>query len=203
MRTVAHVGLAFVLVLIAACSGGAETTEVPTAAGAADDESAIVALPRSESDLALDTADLVLVGIGSLDQPVDAASRAGATAVYFVSRTGTIHRFIDGEFAEPPEFGTSDLTVSEGERRLLGLAFAATGNVAYVNYTNRAGETSVVAKGLRNPRRVDLFDDRLWLADVGQNDWEEVSVLDGVSRATTPVDFGWSAYETNERFDND
>ena len=72
MRTVAHVGLAFVLVLIAACSGGAETTEVPTAAGAADDESAIVALPRSESDLALDTADLVLVGIGSLDQPVDA-----------------------------------------------------------------------------------------------------------------------------------
>jgi len=28
-------------------------------------------------------------------------------------------------------------------------------------------------------------------------------VLDGVSRTTVPVDFGWSAYEANERFNED
>ncbi|MFM8906455.1 MAG: hypothetical protein ACKOIZ_02390, partial [Actinomycetota bacterium] len=66
------------------------------------------------------------------------------------------------------------------------------------------------------------FEDRLWLADVGQNQWEEVSVLDDVSRrvgvafgnatdggaadASAPVDvvdFGWSAYEANMRFNDD
>ncbi|MFM8508241.1 MAG: PQQ-dependent sugar dehydrogenase, partial [Actinomycetota bacterium] len=86
----------------------------------------------------------------------------------------------------------------------------------------RDGTVRVLAKGLRNPWRIDLFEDRLWLADVGQNQWEEVSVLDDVSRrvgvafgnatdggaadASAPVDvvdFGWSAYEANMRFNDD
>jgi hypothetical protein len=85
----------------------------------------------------------------------------------------------------------------------------------------RDGSVTMVAKGLRNPWRVDLFDDRLWLADVGQNQWEEVSVLDGVSQrrgvplssssdgassdpnANNIADFGWSAYEANDRFNTD
>jgi len=65
------------------------------------------------------------------------------------------------------------------------------------------GAVVQVAKGLRNPWRIDLVDDRLWLADVGQNRWEEVSVLDGVSNVTEPVDFGWSAWEAGERFNED
>lgn len=81
----------------------------------------------------------------------------------------------------------------------------------------RDGSVSVIAKGLRNPWRVDLHEDRLWLADVGQNKWEEVSVLDRVSRqvgapfrngrtvggTSGVVDFGWSAYEANMRFNDD
>ena len=65
------------------------------------------------------------------------------------------------------------------------------------------GAVQIVARGLRNPWRVDLYDDRLWLADVGQGEWEEVSVLDGVSSVTDVVDFGWSAFEGNERFNED
>ena len=65
------------------------------------------------------------------------------------------------------------------------------------------GTTELLARGLRNPWRVDLFDDRLWLADVGQGKWEEVSVLEGVSSISGVVDFGWSAFEGNERFNAD
>jgi hypothetical protein len=224
--------------------------------------------------------------VAQLDQPVDAAHRAGDDAVYFVSRTGTIHRFINDQLTDEPVLDISDLTEGEGERGLLGLAFSPDGSIAYVNYTNRSGDTvvaslnvaangafergslrtiitidqlfrnhnagdlvvepsgmllvpmgdggsaddplrvslddssllgkvlrvdaatgatTIIAKGLRNPWRVDLFDDRLWLADVGQNKWEEVSVLDSVSSRTVNniVDFGWSAYEANDRFNDD
>lgn len=227
---------------------------------------------------------ITLVKVGSIDQPVDAASRNGDDAVYFVSRSGTIHRFLNGVFGLTPVLDISDRTDGDGERGLLGLAFSPDGSTAYVNYTNVDGDTTVaalsvdgegrfdrdslrtlllvpqpyrnhnagdivveptgtllvpmgdggsaddpqrlslndasllgkvvrldprdmtttiIAKGLRNPWRVDLFEDRLWLADVGQNEWEEVSVLNDVSLVTTPVDFGWSAYEGNVRFNDD
>jgi hypothetical protein len=241
------------------------------------------------ADDALESADvsaLTLSPVALLDQPVDAAHRAGDEAVYFVSRTGTIHRFVNNALSREPVLDISDLTEGGGERGLLGLAFSPDGSVAYINYTNRSGDTvvaslnvadngtfergslrtiitieqpfrnhnagdlvvepngmllvpmgdggsaddplrvslddssllgkvlrvdattgatTIIAKGLRNPWRVDLFDDRLWLADVGQNKWEEVSVLESVSSRTANnvVDFGWSAYEANDRFNDD
>jgi len=60
--------------------------------------------------------------------------------------------------------------------------------------------------GLRNPWRFtfDLFGN-LWIADVGQNKWEEVNVAMG---STTQgggkgTNFGWSAYEGSHRFNAD
>jgi len=255
-------------------------------------------------------ATVSLVEVGSLDQPVDAAARSGDDAIYFVSVTGTIHRFTSAGFDTTPVLDITDLTDGGGERGLLGLAFSNDGATAYLNYTNLNGDNTiasvavdtsgafdrgslrtllvieqpfrnhnagdivvepsgtllvpmgdggsaddpqrlslddgslmgkvirlnpvdgtvrVLAKGLRNPWRVDLFEDRLWMADVGQNQWEEVSVLDDVSKrlgiafgnatrngaaADTSasgdpsvsgdvVDFGWSAYEANMRFNDD
>ena len=78
------------------------------------------------------------------------------------------------------------------------------GKVLRVNPSD--GSYTILARGLRNPWRVDLYDDRLWLADVGQNNFEEVSVLNGVQQLTGGseiVDFGWSAYEANDRFNTD
>ncbi|MFM8969627.1 MAG: PQQ-dependent sugar dehydrogenase [Actinomycetota bacterium] len=252
---------------------------------------------------AAEFASLSLVEVGSLEQPVDVAARPGDDAIYFVSVTGTIHRFTSAGFDSTPVLDISDLTDGNGERGLLGLAFSNDGATGYLNYTNlngdntiasvavdpsgtfdrsslrtllvieqpfrnhnagdivvepggmllvpmgdggsaddpqrlslddksmlgkilrvdpRDGTVRVLAKGLRNPWRIDLFEDRLWLADVGQNQWEEVSVLDDVSRrvgeafgnatgggaadASAPVDvvdFGWSAYEANMRFNDD
>ena len=271
---------------------GACSAQRATAPGAQDDTTLVVA--SAESSTSADLSALTLSPIAELEQPVDAAYRTGDDAVYFVSRTGTIHRYVNGDAGGDtggdafgnPVLDISDLTEGDGERGLLGLAFSPDGSVAYVNYTSRSGDTvvaslnvaangtfdrgslrtiitieqpfrnhnagdvvvepngtllvpmgdggsaddplrvsldessllgkvlrvdattgatTIIAKGLRNPWRVDLFDDRLWLADVGQNQWEEVSVLDGVSSRTpnNPVDFGWSAYEANDRFNDD
>jgi glucose/arabinose dehydrogenase len=67
----------------------------------------------------------------------------------------------------------------------------------------RNGATSLVARGLRNPWRIDLYDDDLWLADVGQNEIEEVNVLRDVSAMAEVVSFGWSAFEGPKRFNDD
>ena len=222
--------------------------------------------------------------VAELDEPVDAAARAGDDAVYVVSRSGLVHRIVGGSVMKPEALDVSDLTEAEGERGLLGLAFAPDGTVAYVNYTDLNGDTviarlrvngdgtmdrssmrtlltiaqpyanhnggdvvvepdgmllvatgdggsggdpdrvalddssllgkvlrvdpedgavQIIARGLRNPWRVDLHDDRLWLADVGQGEWEEISVLNDVSGVSAIVDFGWSAFEGNERFNED
>ena len=272
---------ALTLGTVGAC--GAQRATAPSAQPVA------VSTDIATANGALESADLsalTLSPIALLDQPVDAAHRAGDDAVYFVSLTGTIHRFVNDALSREPVLDISDLTEGEGERGLLGLAFSPDGSVAYINYTNRSGDTvvaslnvaangafergslrtiitieqpfrnhnagdlvvepngmllvpmgdggsaddplrvslddssllgkvlrvdaatsatTIIAKGLRNPWRVDLFDNRLWLADVGQNKWEEVSVLDSVSSRTAnnAVDFGWSAYEANDRFNDD
>ena len=60
--------------------------------------------------------------------------------------------------------------------------------------------------GLRNPWRFS-FDPagNIWIADVGQNEWEEVSF--SASTASHPggrrANFGWSAYEGTHRYNND
>ena len=230
---------------------------------------------------------LSLVEVARLEQPVDAASRLGDPAVYFVARGGTVHRFVDAVLDSEPVLDISDLTEGQGERGLLGLAFSRDGSTAFINFTNLDGDTTIaslsvnrdgifvreslkrvlvidqpyanhnagdivvepsglilvpmgdggsaddplrvslddssplgkvlrvdprngsftiLARGLRNPWRVDLYQDRLWLADVGQSDFEEVSVLDGLTKITSTsqiVDFGWSAYEANDRFNKD
>jgi glucose/arabinose dehydrogenase len=59
--------------------------------------------------------------------------------------------------------------------------------------------------GLRNPWRIsfDRSTGDLWIADVGQGQWEEVDVgwaADGGGRG---LNFGWSAMEGNHRFNDD
>lgn len=264
-----HAVTAVAMVAIAGCGGASE----PVAVTEPPSRVTVVAAAVPQ-----------LVRVAEVDEPVDAASRPGDPSVYVVSRNGQVRRLVGDALDERPVLDVSDLTEGGGERGLLGLAFAPDGSTAYLNYTDRAGDTVVasiavdqsgafdraslrtlltidqpyrnhnggdlvvepsgtvlvatgdggsaddplrvaldessplgkvlrldpatgavaqVAKGLRNPWRIDLADDRLWLADVGQSRWEEVSVLDGVSDVTEPVDFGWSAWEAGERFNED
>jgi glucose/arabinose dehydrogenase len=257
------------MVAIAGCGGASE----PVAVTEPPSRVSVVAAAVPE-----------LVRVAEVDEPVDATSRPSDPAVYVVARMGQVLRLVGDALDERPVLDISELTEGGGERGLLGLAFSPDGSTAYLNYTDRAGDTIVasigvdlsgtfdraslrtlltidqpyrnhnggdlvvepsgtvlvatgdggsaddplrvaldessllgkvlrldpftgevvqLAKGLRNPWRIDLHDDRLWLADVGQNRWEEVSVLNGVSTVTESVDFGWSAWEADERFNED
>jgi glucose/arabinose dehydrogenase len=60
------------------------------------------------------------------------------------------------------------------------------------------GDPLVWATGLRNPWRFTFDGDLLYVADVGQNEWEEVSAVNvGTSE---PVNFGWPTLEGSHCF---
>lgn len=68
----------------------------------------------------------------------------------------------------------------------------------------KTNDLTVWSRGLRNPWRFE-FDsaNNLWIADVGQNMWEEVNVSWATKGAGENVSFGWSAWEANTRFNED
>lgn len=263
--------MATLVLLVSACAVDQDAVEMPASG------SATVLMPGEAGHPTLE----LLVEI---EQPVDAASRVGDESIYLVSRTGLIHRVSLSNSVSAVVLDISDLTEAEGERGLLGLAFSPDGKTAYLNFTDVAGDTqivaldvdnrgsfvrsslttllavkqpysnhnggdlvvepsgmllvatgdggsggdpnrvsldnssllgkvlridpatgevAVIARGLRNPWRIDLYDDRLWLADVGQGSWEEVSVIESVSELKSIVDFGWSAFEGFTVFNQD
>ena len=59
--------------------------------------------------------------------------------------------------------------------------------------------------GLRNPWRLTITNDNLWIADVGQRDWEEVNFVEPTAGELVGrgVNFGWSAFEADQVFNND
>ncbi len=73
------------------------------------------------------------------------------------------------------------------------------------NATSQSGNGLIIwSRGLRNPWRFEFdVQGNLWIADVGQNTWEEVNLAlatDGFGKGKS---FGWSAYEANSRFNAD
>ena len=61
------------------------------------------------------------------------------------------------------------------------------------------GDPAVWAIGLRNPWRYTFDGDALIIADVGQNQWEEVSVVDSTSAG---LNFGWPILEGSDCFES-
>jgi glucose/arabinose dehydrogenase len=65
----------------------------------------------------------------------------------------------------------------------------------------------VWALGLRNPWKIDIdpVSGELWIADVGQNVYEEIDVVAPTADAPAGrgANFGWSAYEGNEPYNGD
>ena len=245
-----------------------------------------------------------LVALASVDQPVDLAWRPGDSTLFVAGQNGVVVPVRDGR-PGPPVLDMTSLTAAGGERGLLGLAFHPTEPLAYVDYTDRSGNTvideyrvgadgtfdptsrrqvltvdqpysnhnggevvfgpdgylyiglgdggsggdperralnvsvllgkilridptaangkpytvpadnpfvsvagakpEVWLVGVRNPWRFGFDRDTgdLWIADVGQNQWEEVDALWADQGGGRGMNLGWSAWEATHRYNDD
>lgn len=121
------------------------TTEPPATATSVPgaSESSTPAAPSAAPSPAgpLPEPTVALVEIGTTDQPVDAASRAGFGEVYVAEQPGRVIAVTD--LSTEVVLDITDLTDAQGEQGLLGLAFHPTEALAYVNFTDRDGDTVV------------------------------------------------------------
>jgi len=113
--------------------------------------SAIVALLALPVPLALAQQPAVKLELvtSEFDSPLFATAPADDPRLFVVEQTGRIKIVADGQVQEQPFLDLSDLITSSGnEQGLLGLAFHpefAENGRFYVNYTDRSGDTQVVA----------------------------------------------------------
>lgn len=117
----------------------------------------------------------------------------------------------DGGAAGDPERRSLDLTSPLGKVLRFDpspsgdRAFTIPADNPFVGVEGALGE--IWAVGVRNPWRsaFDAETSDLWMADVGQGEWEEISVgwaTDGRD-AGRGLSFGWSAFEGTHRFNDD
>lgn len=113
----------------------------------------------------------------------------------------------DGGSANDPERRALDTTQLLG--KILRINPRANGydipsNNPYIDVPGARPE--IWSIGVRNPWRFnfDLFGN-IWIADVGQNKWEEVSIGRGTKKVPggRGASFGWSAYEGKHRLNQD
>ena len=97
----------------------------------------------------------------------------------------------DGGSADDPDRFALDSTSQLG--KIVRIDLEASGD----------DSATIWASGLRNPWRayLDSETDDLWIADVGQNEWEEVNVVP--FEESEGVSFGWSAFEGTAPFNDD
>jgi glucose/arabinose dehydrogenase len=113
--------------------------EEPATATDTDDASAEApetALPDLDAEVAL-------TPVAELISPTAAALGPDGT-LYLGDRPGTVHALTD-DGAGPAVLDLTDETTTDGERGLLGLAFAADGSELYLSMTDRDGATLVEA----------------------------------------------------------
>jgi glucose/arabinose dehydrogenase len=117
----------------------------------------------------------------------------------------------DGGAGGDPERRATDLSTVLGKLLRIdpaiaeGRPYTVPADNPFVGTPGAAPE--IWASGLRNPWRFS-FDRKtgdLWIADVGQNAWEEIDVAParGGMNAGKGLSFGWSAFEGDARYNED
>ena len=102
------------------------------------------------------------VKVATVPQPVGMAIRRGDPALYIVSKAGKVWALRAGHVDPIPALDISGQVSDGSEQGLLGLAFSPDGRFAYINYTDRKGDTNVVEYAWTNGR-ADLSTRRLVL----------------------------------------
>jgi glucose/arabinose dehydrogenase len=156
-------GLAALLLgtlLAAACSGGdpdspaepttsvSSTTLVPTTTGAPS----TTATARAATSAQFRAAEVRLVQVATLDQPVAMAVRPGERTLYVVEQVGRVRAIRGGRLDPAPVLDISAKVTAGGEQGLLGLAFSPDGRYLYLHYTDRSGDHQVSELTMRGQR---------------------------------------------------
>ncbi len=289
-RTLAlHVVLALVLALATSCGDDAETSgpsPAPTGAVGSDDSDDDRSDDDPDGDVgAVEVPEVRATQVAELAAPIALLPRPGDDRLWVAERAGTIWRLEkrDDGTLEPdgdPVLDLTDLTTTDSERGVLGMAFSPDGAVLYVSHTDADGDSvvavydivdheidpdsrevlltqeqpypnhngghvvttsdatlwlglgdggasddpenraqdpdtllgklirvdttgdeehEVVASGLRNPWRFSFdADGSIWIADVGQNQVEEINHV--ASADLSDANFGWSGYEGDQPY---
>jgi glucose/arabinose dehydrogenase len=115
----------------------------------------------------------------------------------------------DGGAAGDPERRAQN--VGELLGKILRINPLVSGSAAYTipadnPFVGKAGaREEIYSMGVRNPWRftLDRVNGDLWIADVGQNLWEEVDHVAAADGAGKGANFGWSAFEGSHPFNTD
>lgn len=117
----------------------------------------------------------------------------------------------DGGSGGDPDRHALDLSSRLG--KILRIDPTASGDSAFTVpddnpfVSDDSADPTIWAYGLRNPWRFSFDPETgdLWIADVGQGDIEEIDHAPATDRrdAGRGADFGWSAFEGNDRFNTD
>jgi len=115
----------------------------------------------------------------------------------------------DGGAADDPE--RRSLNVTELLGKMLRIDPLADGDLPYTvpsdnPFVDVAGaRPEIWSVGLRNPWRFnfDTATGDLWIADVGQNEWEEINLVTSTQGGGRGINFGWSAWEGTHPFNDD
>lgn len=82
--------------------------------------------------------------IATVDQPLGLVGRFGDDALYIVSKLGAVWALRNGRVDPAPALDLMGRVALGDEQGLLGLVFSPDGRFAYVDYTDRRGDTHVV-----------------------------------------------------------
>jgi glucose/arabinose dehydrogenase len=171
MRPRRALPLLVALLVTGACDGGGDGGDGPagrratsTTAAPGGGASTTAARPSRppEGPAAGKPPELRLQSIGTLDQPLALAASARDGDLYVAEKEGRVKRRAGGAWRVVLDLSGSVATRSE--QGLLGLAIAPGGAHAYVNYTNREGDTRVVEYAIGDDGTFDTGSARELLA---------------------------------------
>jgi len=124
-----------------------------------------VAPPSSPSTIAdpptVGNPAVTAAAIGEFDQPLGLTVRPGDEALYIIEKPGRVIRFDGGTSTTVLDVSTRIST--NGERGLLGLTFSPDGSLGYVNFTDPAGDTTIVEYEVASNGTFDPRSERLLL----------------------------------------
>lgn len=129
-------------------------TDPPTTATPGDGPTATAAPSTAAPDPA--AARVALEPVATLDAPTAAAVRPDDAALYVAERAGTVRAVLADGTVTDPVVDLRDTTTTDGERGLLGLAWAPDGATLYLSFTDPDGANVLRA----HPVADDLLDAR-------------------------------------------